>query len=283
MCGMVCVLAVLPGSSPRSAYAQRAASDVVVAPPLRPVQAIPAITGMDVLDAGVPAAKVRVEQIQLLVELIAQTPDVDVDEKADMYRRLAEVYSSLYRRALVEATQRRAEANLAIEQKDYVALRDAATALETQATVAFDRAVATYRKLVDNDALRSYPAMDKALFSLSCLLLRNGRLQDARRTIDNLIKNFPTSPELPNTYMLMGDQLMANGNFKLAAKVYERTLQAPGATGYWYAMYQLGALALADHRDKEAQKIFNDVLVGTSQGGAAAVMVRNAAQRALQQ
>ena len=281
MVGLGCALIMLHGAPLRSAHAQRGASQAVAAPPVSAAQLVRDITGFDVLDAAVPIGKIRVEQIQLLEELLAQTSDRDVDEKADLYRRLADLYSNQFRSKTIEAAERRTAANVAVEQTAYATLRDAAAVLEAEANVAFDQAVATYERLVNNDALRKYHAMDKALFSFGCLLLRNGRLQDARRNFNILMKNFPESPELPNTYMLIGDQLMANGNLELAAKAYERTTQTPGATGYWYALYQLGTIAKVQKQTKQADVIFAKVIAETSNVGRAGVMVRAAAQRAL--
>jgi TolA-binding protein len=277
-----CTLVLLHGATLRDAHAQREASEAVAAPPVGTAQLVRDINGFDVLDAAVPIGKIRVEQIQLLVELLAQTSDRDVDEKADLYRRLADLYSNQFRSKTTEAAERRIAANAAVEQAAFATLRDAAAALEAEANLAFDQAVATYERLVNNDTLRTYHAMDKALFSFGCLLLRKGRLQDARRNLDILMKNFPESPELPNTYMLIGDQLMANGNVKLAIKVYERTTQTPGATGYWYALYQLGAIAKVQLRNKDARRLFMKVITGAPRNGAANVLVRNAAQRFIQ-
>ncbi len=281
MVGLGCVLAMLHGATLRDAYAQREPSEAVAAPPAGAATLVRDITSFDVLDAAVPIVTFRAEQIQLLIEVIAQTTDADGKEKSELYHRLAELYANQFRSKITEAAERRAAANVAIEQKSSVTLRDAAAALEAGASVAFDQAVATYERLVNNDELRKYHAMDKALFSFGCLLLRNGRLQDARRNFNILMKNFPESPELPNTYMLIGDQLMANGNLELAAKAYERTTQTPGATGYWYALYQLGTIAKMQKRTKQADVIFAKVIAGTSNVGRAGVIVRAAAQRAL--
>ncbi len=280
MVGLGCVLAMLHGVTQRDAYAQREPSEAVAALPAGAATLLRDISGFEVLDAAVPIVTFRAEQIQLLIVVIAQTTDADGKEKSELYHRLAELYANQFRSKITEAAERRAAANVAIEQKSSVTLRDAA-ALEAEANVAFDQAVATYERLVNNDALRKYHAMDKALFSFGCLLSRNGRLQDARRNLNILMKNFPESPELPNTYMLIGDQLMANGNLELAAKAYERTTQTPGATGYWYALYQLGTIAKVQKQTKQADVIFAKVIAETSNVGRAGVMVRAAAQRAL--
>ncbi len=281
MVGLGCALIMLHGATLRHAHAQRVASEAVAASPAGAAQLVRDITGFDVLDAAAPIGKIRVEQIQLLVELLAQTSDREADEKADLYRRLADLYSNQFRSKTTEAAERRTAANVAVEQTAYATLRDAAAVLEAEANVAFDQAVATYERLVNNDSLRKYHAMDKALFSFGCLLLRNGRLQDARRNFDILMKNYPDSAELPNTYMLIGDQLVANGNIDLAINVYERTTQTPGATGYWYALYQLGTIAKVQLRDKEARRLFNRVIAGAPRYGAANTLVLHAAQRAI--
>lgn len=277
-----CALVMLHGATLRDAHAQREPSEAVAAPPAGAATLLRDISGFEVLDAAVPIGKIRVEQIQLLVELLAQTSDRDVDEKAELYRRLADLYANQFRSRTTEAAERRIAANSAVEQPASATLRDAAAALEAEANVAFDQAVATYERLVNNDTLRNYHAMDKALFSFGCLLLRNGRLQDARRNFNILMKNFPDSPELPNTYMLFGDQLMANDNLELATKAYERTTQTPGATGYWYALYQLGTIAKVQRRGKDARRLFAKVIAGAPGSGAAHALVRNAAQLAIQ-
>lgn len=63
--------------------------------PAQPAQAVakPSIDSAAVLSIASPRAPVRAEQEQILLQLIADTPDSSADEKADYYFRLGELYA----------------------------------------------------------------------------------------------------------------------------------------------------------------------------------------------
>src|SRR5687768_4611193 len=60
-------------------------------------QALPELSADEILQVEGAVGEIREDQIQLLQALIEETPDSEIDEKADLYFRVAEAYAQQQR------------------------------------------------------------------------------------------------------------------------------------------------------------------------------------------
>ena len=186
----------------------------------------------------------RPEQEQILVQLIAQTADSEVEEKADYYFRLATLYSAQQRQALrrLRTATGRDAASAANEAKMYLL-----------------KAVKTYKGLTDNDAFRNYPKLDRALFDYGYTLQAGKYMKEARAVYDKLLKNFPDSTFVPFAHLVFGDYYFEQNQLEDAEARYRVVLKFPKSEVYADAMYKIGWTQLERQRWQEALETFFEV------------------------
>src|SRR5262245_7376380 len=140
----------------------------------------PELNADQVLDIEGLVGDIRAEQEKILVDLIAQTPDTEVEEKSDYYFRLGELYAKQQRYWRLKS----AEAAIQVDkQKGDAAKKKAQDAADGAAKKAKDyllKAVKTYKGLTDNEAFRNYPKMDMALFYYGYTLQGGKYMKEAR-------------------------------------------------------------------------------------------------------
>lgn len=208
---------------------------------------------------------VRVEQEQILANLIAHTPDSEVEEKADYYFRLAELYAKQQRLALLRAAE-----PTATPQHRAQALNSAKMYLL--------KAVKTFKGLTDNEVFRNYPKLDVALFYYAYTLQSGKYMKEARAVYDKLLKHFPSSKYVPEAHHAFGDYYFASGQLADAEARYKMVLKFPNAAVYPYALYRMGAIHLQLSRNQEALETFFQV-VRLARGNASLVELDRAAKR----
>lgn len=195
-------------------------SDRVKAPPPRPVDPSrrrPTLTA-DVLGGAPPPAIVRKETEQLLVELIASTPDSAVDEKSDLYFRLADVYAQQHR---VWKQQPGREA-------------------QNKAKAYLLNTVRTLKALTENAAFRHYPKLDAALFTYGATLLSGEYRTEARAVFARLLQAFPQSPYAIQAQLVLADDLFDDNQLADAESIYQLILKTAGSPVRDYVLYRLG-------------------------------------------
>ncbi len=180
----------------------------------------------------------RTEQEQIIVQLIANTPDSEAEEKADYYFRLGALYAQLARYWREKGGDAKA--------KDYL--------LKT---------VKTYKALVDNDAFRTYPKLDIALFYYGYTLQGGKYLKEARAVYDKLLKNFPNSKYVPEAHLAFGEYYFETNQLADAEARYAMVLKFPKSSAYWYAMYKMGWIHLGLQRYQEALETFFQIVQAT--------------------
>jgi tetratricopeptide (TPR) repeat protein len=169
----------------------------------------------------------RAEQEHILVELIAQTPDTEVEEKADYYFRLGQLYAAqqyYWRSKALDPNAKPADVQTA----------------SNKAKDALLKAVKTFKALVDNDAFRSYPKLDTALFEYAYTLQSGQYMKEARAVYDKLLKNFPASKYVPQAHLAFAEYYFATHQLADAEARYQQVLKFPLSTSYWFATYRLG-------------------------------------------
>jgi TolA-binding protein len=198
---------------------------------------------------------VRAEQEQILVQLIANTPDSEAEEKSDYYFRLGELYAKqalFWRKKAAELAtattpvQRKQAANAANEAKVYLL-----------------KAVKTYKGLTDNDAFRNYPKLDMALFYYGYTLQGGKYMKEARAVYDKLLKNFPNSKYVPEAHLAFADYFYDAGQLADAEARYKQVLEFPKSTAYAYALYKLGWVQVQLQRSQDAAATFYKAIAAT--------------------
>jgi tetratricopeptide (TPR) repeat protein len=183
----------------------------------------------------------RVEQGQILEQLIANTPDSDVEEKADYYLRLGELYAQQHRAYRKQADQRSQE----------------------QAKLYLLKTVKVFKGLVDNTAFLTFPRLDQALFVYGHTLLSGKYAKEARAVFDKLVKNFPSSPLAAEANVAIAEHMLASASFADAKPRYEAALAASRSNVTELARYRLGWIQLSLGHNKEALELFSKVLTAT--------------------
>jgi len=192
------------------------------------------------------------DQEAILLKLIATTPDSEVDEKADLYFRLGELYARQQRLQRLRA----GEAAIANDRA-----KEAAAA--EQAKQYLLKAVKAYKALTDTDAFRNYPKMDLVLFYYGFTLQGGKYMKEARAVYDKLLKNYPSSRYVPEAHLAFADYHWEQGQLADAEARYKLVLKFPKSSVYWYALYKLGWIHLNLGRFQEALETFFQVAQGT--------------------
>jgi tetratricopeptide (TPR) repeat protein len=137
---------------------------------------------------------------------------------------------------------------------DYVELEHAG-APEAVRRKASQRAISTYRKLVDDG--RADPRGDEVLYYLGLEYEHAGDAMNARRIFFEVIQKFPSSRYIPHAYLAFGEMFFEEASsdpskWELARQAYLKVVEFPPRQNdvYGYASYKL-ALALRNAGDTE--------------------------------
>ncbi|MBM4250627.1 MAG: tetratricopeptide repeat protein [Deltaproteobacteria bacterium] len=99
------------------------------------------------------------------------------------------------------------------------------------------KASESFRKLVTE--FPKHPRTDAALYSLARVLTRLGK-DSAVEYYQRLIKGFPKSPLLPDTYLSLGEYYFDKHDIGTAIENYKKVMQFKDNKAYPYAVYKLG-------------------------------------------
>jgi tetratricopeptide (TPR) repeat protein len=226
----------------------------------------PVVTGELALSIEGLKGKFQAEQEQILKDLIADTPDSDVDQKADLYFRLGELQAKQQRFWRLEA------ARLSMETGKQAEAKHAAE----QAKELLKRSVKTYMDMTSNDAFKNYPKMDVALFYFGYTLQSARYFKEARAAYDKLLKNYPSSKYVAEAHYAFGDYYFEVGQLADAEQRFRKVLEFPRSSVYWHAMYKLGWVHLNLGRHQEALETFFQVAQGTRKDPKQEVLYRGA-------
>ena len=210
---------------------------------------VPAPVALDLdlfLGVTITSGPVRAEQEQIIVALIADTPDSEVEEKSDYYFRLAELYAALHiqwRRKSIELAKQQDKATAANKAKDYLL-----------------KAVKTFKALADNDRFRDYPKMDRVLFDYGYTLQSGKYLKEARAVYDKLLKNYPNSMFVPSAHLAFAEYYFDAGQLADAEARYKHVLKFPKSSAYGYALYKLGWIHMGLQRYQESLETFFQIV-----------------------
>ena len=270
------ILALLLSSS--SAWAQKAKYtrqqdvkiDVKLSDRTKPIQpkaedkkdVQPTLSADDVLSIEGLVGNIRGEQEQILAQIIANTPDSDVDEKSDAYFRLGELYAKQQRYWRLKGVEFVIKADQA-KGPEKSKWQKESQAAQAKAKDYLLKAVKTYKGLTDNEAFRNYPKMDMALFYYGYTLQGGKYLKEARAVYDKLLKNYPNSKYVPEAHLAFADYHFEAGQLAEAESRYKMVLKFPKSSAYWYAMYKMGWIHLNLSRFQDALETFFQVAQAT--------------------
>lgn len=262
--------AVAQGTKPKYTRQQDVKIDVKLSDRVKPIQQAPqdpkttqpTLSADDVLSIEGLVGNIRGEQEQILAQIIANTPDSDVDEKSDAYFRLGELYAKQQRYWRLKAVEFQIKADSA-KGPDKAKLAKAAQDGQAKAKDYLLKAVKTYKGLTDNDAFRNYPKMDMALFYYGYTLQGGKYMKEARAVYDKLLKNYPNSKYVPEAHLAFADYYFEAGQLADAESRYKMVLKFPKSSAYWYAMYKMGWIHLNLQRFQDALETFFQVAQAT--------------------
>jgi outer membrane protein assembly factor BamD (BamD/ComL family) len=214
--------------------------------------AAPSLRATDVLDVERDKAPIRAGMAQVLQQIIDNTPDAMVDDKADAYFRLAELFAKqhrFYRLSSVELSMKgdakRSQA-AAASARDYLV-----------------KAVRAYRALTDDPAFQRWPKLDVALFYYGYTLQGGNYMKEARAVYDKLLKSYPASKYVPAAHLAFADYYFEQGQLADAEARYKQVLKFPKSPSYWYAMYKLGWIQFQLGKFLDALDMFSQIAVAT--------------------
>jgi TolA-binding protein len=220
------------------------------------VLAVIAKPELDAIAAGASDASlggaVRMEQEQILIDLIKNTPTTEIEELSDYRFRLGELYA----KQLVN--QRKIGPNATQKINDLVAkLRN------------------TFDPLITNPAFRNYPKFDMVLFIYG-IAIQPTSPQDARNLFQRLLKDYPNSKFVPESYLAFADDAYERAALADAETFYKQVLKFPKAKAYPYALYKLGYLHMESAKHQEALEAFFQVAAMTKNESSRQLLFRAA-------
>jgi tetratricopeptide (TPR) repeat protein len=234
----------------------------------------PELSSDQVLAVEGEVGAIRKEQVQLLESLIEDTPDDKVNEKADLYYRLADLH------ALAQRYWRLRSTELSIKADKSPKFKTQADQAAKQAKDEMIAAIKAYKRLVENDQFKSYSNMDKALFYYGYTLAQGKYMKDARVVYQRLLKEYPNSQYVPEALVSFADYFFEQNDLADAEQFYTKVLQFPKSAVYWYAYYKIGWVDLNLQKYSEALEAFYKVASAT-QGDKKQTVLNRAAKKDL--
>jgi tetratricopeptide (TPR) repeat protein len=218
-----------------------------------------------IMRVEVLASPIHAEQEHILLALIKSTPDTEVDEKSELYFRLAELYAKQQRLFRLQAVERELKG-------DKAGAADAAH--KEQAYLA--KAATAYKALTSNPAYQNFKLMDLALFVFGYTLQTGNHPVEARAVYDKLLRNYPSSKYVAEAHLAFAEYYFEAGKLDDAEARYKLVLKSPKTNAYWYAMYKLGWVQLQRGRPEDALETFFQVVQGTAKDPARKVLTASA-------
>jgi len=187
---------------------------------------------------GELANQKRQEAIAQLKKILAEQT-LPPDTKAEMLMRLAELY---WEQSKYEYNQEMKAFDS--EYEKWFELAEAQQKKTPEPTVETTRSSAFTRKAIENYRVilqnyPNYPRVDEALFFLAFSLNDIGEDQDALSMYSKLVKSYPKSDFVPDSYNAIGEYYFNNNNAFKALQAYKRAAQFPDSKIYTFALYKM--------------------------------------------
>lgn len=222
---------------------------------------------------------IHTEQIQILkTDLIPNTPDSDVNEKADYYFRLGEIYAKLHQLHRLKGVEEEIALGSETDPRKRSQLQKSIADHKAQAKQALLDTVGTYQKFVDNPIFVSAPKVDMALFYMAFTLQSANYMKEARVAFDKLLRNYPQSKYVPEAHLAFGEWFFEQRQLADAENKYRLVLKFPQSSVYRHAQYKLGWVSFNLGKFADAMQSWNDVIQATAKDPERQLLYRSAKQ-----
>ena len=226
----------------------------------------PTFEASDLLRIQLDIEPIRDAQIELLAQLIADTPANKAMEKADLLFRLAEMHATKARYLRFQGMEQQAKIDRAEAKKDKAQKRT----LSAEQAGFFERskkallaAVRTYASVADDPAYIEFSKRDQVLYYYARSLEELGGHSKARQVYQKLIKDHPASPMIADALMVFADYYFENESLPNAERFYDRVLELKTPATYDYALYKRSWVYYNQRRFQDALEGFYDVATRT--------------------
>ncbi len=179
----------------------------------------------------------RTEEIDDLKRIIPRVQDGP--QKADLLFQLAELWwekSKFVYFKEMEAWEKAEREYVEAQNQGKKGLVEP-KANQRESDIYRDQAVELYEKILDG--YPTYPRKDEVLFNLAYNLYDEGKQNDAIDRYKQLIREYPDSRFVPDTYVQLGEHFFSHNDLVRARTAYEKALayNLPGI--YAFALYKL--------------------------------------------
>ena len=187
---------------------------------------------------GELANEKRQEAIAQLKKILNEQ-ELPPDTKAEMLMRLAELYweQSKYEfQTEMTAFDKLYEKWFDLDEAQQKKAKE--PTIDSARSSAFTRkAIENYRVILQN--YPNYPRVDEALFFLAFSLNDIGEESDALQMYSKLVKSYPKSDFVPDSYNAIGEYYFNNNNAFKALQAYKRAAAFTDSKIYTFALYKM--------------------------------------------
>jgi len=181
------------------------------------------------------AREKRHEAMHFLEDILANRPPSGV-QKAEMMLRLSDLYfeegRDLY---LSEMADFQTKYDACFNAKGCTA--DDLKADNDESRKWQNKSIKLYRIILQN--YPQYQRADEATFYLASALQDIGQRDDAVKEFNNLVRTYPDSGYVPDSYVLIGEYYFDNNNAYKALLAYQKAARYKDSPKYAFAMYKL--------------------------------------------
>ena len=163
----------------------------------------------------------------------------------ELYLRLAELYIEQSRIVYYVRRTQKGEAASAFDQVESNAFKN--------------QALEIYQRILND--FPEFKSKDKVHFFMAHEYRELNQIDDMVVQYRTIIKDYPDSPYVSESYLLLGDYFISKQDLETAKKHYEAILKYPGCTAISIARYKLGWCYINQLKFQEALKLFEDVVL----------------------
>ncbi|MCK7494542.1 MAG: tetratricopeptide repeat protein [Comamonadaceae bacterium] len=168
----------------------------------------------------------------------------------ELYLRLAELYIEQSRIVYYVRRTEKGEAASAFDQVESNAFKN--------------QALEIYQRILND--FPEFKSKDKVHFFMAHEYRELNQIDDMVVQYRTIIKDYPDSPYVSESYLLLGDYFISKQDLETAKKHYEAILKYPGCTAISIARYKLGWCYINQLKFQEALMLFEEVVKGADKG-----------------
>ncbi|WP_428267477.1 tetratricopeptide repeat protein [Haliangium sp.] len=218
----------------------------------------PTLDADDIIALQGKVRNIRNEQIQQF-ELLIEDTDIDDPERPDLMFRLAELHAQIQRYWRFQAMEVMGEIDRAKSKREQSELQEKRKRYEGASKKALISAIKVYKEIVEEPRYRNYKRMDEAIFYYAYMLQAANYMDESRKILAKLIKDYPDSKYIPEAYLVFADYYFSQNSLANAENFYDKVLKFPESRVYNFALYKKGWVYLNLDRARDALETFYQV------------------------